>query len=1112
MADAKADKTNKDRVLSASKLYYPYRLLGLVTDGVPFVVNRLGDECFLTVSIGKAFQIFRCDHLRLALASPPAHVKNISCLAARGDTLTFAGCGNEILLWKRLECLGTIGIHRGSVVNILCIGDVLVSVCNEGELKVWQTGRGHSKDPLCSIILPHGFVPTCMVHPPTYLNKVVVGSECGTLGLWNIRTGKCVHLFKYAGKSKVPITCLEPSPALDVLAIGRADGCIHLVNMKTDMLLFSLEQAGPVLCLSFRTDLGSATLPMLVSGSVEGKLHIWDLKERRLHHSMRCHEGRISACSFLPREPVLVTSSPDNSIRMWVFDAPDGTARLLRSREGHRAPPSRIRYYGTPGNADADANSAEALCILSGSMDRSLRLFHTVRDCLSTEFSSKPLLKASTKHKVVSEGSKLRPIVALDSCGTRESDWCNIVTCHEGDTNVYVWMYKNRCIGKHILRQATWENNVMMHIPNPKNVALSVNISACGNYAMVGTRGGAIYKYNIQSGLPRGSYPVTATTLTKAQEMGKTGVAKPSSVSKIFRIMSGKKGTHEDTQLKINSDEIVGHTGAVQGIVSDAFNKVMASGGLDGKLIFWDFAVHALLGEVDVGIGISQLELSRESGLIAAACDDFTAMLFDLTTRKLVRRLSGHSGAIADMGFTADARRLITASTDATLRVWDLPTGKCVDWLKFAKPVTSVTVSPSGEFLATSHQDRVGLSIWADRSFFQPVYLDSVPLSPCVMDEPAPITEDSTTNTQDEDDMYNQDKRAIRGALANDVSSDAHEKDTSHETSTKAVHGADGRKLITLSGLSRAYWASLFHLELIKERNKPSEAPKKPEAAPFFLPVQHRGGAMEPSFFEKSAEEFPEQSTSTPKPENDEHLNQPDPSLPGWGDAWSDDDDQDVNQASKNKKRKHPEEEHSQKIPIAVSKIMHPDKSNKKRKKGGAQKDNTNVNESDNKDVYVMDAEDRAQFAAEQEQLRRLRSRCKLAEILMSKGKNGAVNSKHKKEKYALVMEHLTKLGPSAVDIEMRALCTDEKDKDGIELLLLLLDFFVEQLKSRMSFDVVQAYLNRFLKVHATVMMASPELQSAAVAVQSEQRKATSRLQQLIQENLCLVQYLSDLH
>lgn len=42
---------------TASRLFYPFRALGAVTDGLPFVLNRRGDECFLTVSIDRAFQV-----------------------------------------------------------------------------------------------------------------------------------------------------------------------------------------------------------------------------------------------------------------------------------------------------------------------------------------------------------------------------------------------------------------------------------------------------------------------------------------------------------------------------------------------------------------------------------------------------------------------------------------------------------------------------------------------------------------------------------------------------------------------------------------------------------------------------------------------------------------------------------------------------------------------------------------------------------------------------------------------------------------------------------------------------------------------------------------------
>lgn len=39
------------------------------------------------------------------------------------------------------------------------------------------------------IDLPSGFVATTLMHPATYLNKVVVGSKTGSLAIFNIQTG-----------------------------------------------------------------------------------------------------------------------------------------------------------------------------------------------------------------------------------------------------------------------------------------------------------------------------------------------------------------------------------------------------------------------------------------------------------------------------------------------------------------------------------------------------------------------------------------------------------------------------------------------------------------------------------------------------------------------------------------------------------------------------------------------------------------------------------------------------------------------------------------------------------------------------------------------------------
>jgi U3 small nucleolar RNA-associated protein 21 len=66
----------------------------------------------------------------------------------------------------------------------------------------------------------------------------------------------------------------------------------------------------------------------------------------------------------------------------------------------------------------------------------------------------------------------------------------------------------------------------------------------------------------------------------------------------------------------------------------------------------------------------------------------------------------------------------------------------------------------------------------------------------------------------------------------------AFEEDKEEEDSGIVAPSIDqiSSDLMTLSLVPKSRWQTLLHLDLIKERNKPTEAPKLPEKAPFFLP------------------------------------------------------------------------------------------------------------------------------------------------------------------------------------------------------------------------------------------------------------------------------------
>ncbi|XP_043710403.1 WD repeat-containing protein 36-like [Telopea speciosissima] len=319
-------------------IFEPFRAIGYITTSVPFSVQRLGTETFVTVSVGKAWQVYDCAKLSLVLVGPQLP-KKIRALASYRD-YTFAAYGNNIGVFKRAHQVATWTRHNDNVNWLLLFGEHVLSVDAKGNLFIWPfKGLDENLAPIGHILLEDKFNPSCIMHPDTYLNKVIIGSQEGSLQLWNISTKKKIFEFKGWNSS---ICCCVSSPALDVAAVGCADGKIHVHNIRYDeeIVTFSHSARGAVTALSFRTD----GQPLLASGDSSGVISIWDLEKRKLQSVIgEAHDNSIISLHFFTNEPVLMSSSADNSIKMWIFDSSDGDPRLLRFRSGHSAPPLCIR-------------------------------------------------------------------------------------------------------------------------------------------------------------------------------------------------------------------------------------------------------------------------------------------------------------------------------------------------------------------------------------------------------------------------------------------------------------------------------------------------------------------------------------------------------------------------------------------------------------------------------------------------------------------------------------------------------------------------------------------------------------------------------------------------
>ncbi|XP_066371765.1 U3 small nucleolar RNA-associated protein 21 homolog isoform X2 [Miscanthus floridulus] len=659
-------------------IFEPFRAIGYITaGGVPFSVQRLGTETFVTVSVGKAFHVYNCAKLNLVLAGPqlPKKIRAIACY----KDYTFAAYGSDIAVFKRTDQVATWSRHEEKVNMLYLFGEYVLSADAKGNIFMWAfRGAEPNSEPVGSISLGDKFTPTCIMHPDTYLNKVIVGSEEGPLQLWNISTKK--KLYDFNGWNS-PVRCCVSSPALDVVAVGCSDGSVHVHNVRYDeeLMSFNHQIRGAVTALSFRTD----GQPLLASGGSLGVISIWNLEKRRLHSVIReAHDGSIVSLHFFANEPILMSSAADNSIKIWIFDSNDGDARLLRFRSGHSAPPRCIRFYGN------------GKCILSAGQDRAFRLFSVIQDQQSRELSQRHVAKRAKRLRVKEEEIKLKPVVTFDCAEIRARDWCNVVTCHMDTPQAYVWRLQNFVIGEHVLT------------------------------------------------------PSSSTV----------------------------------TPIKL-----------------------------------WDFKTCKLKSRLDVGKSVTKIAFHRPNGLLATVAGDMVLILFDTVSMKMVRRFEGHTDRITDLCFSEDGKWLISSSMDGTLRIWDISLARQIDAMHVDVSITSISMSPNMDVLATTHVDQNGVYLWVNQSLFS-----------------------ASTNTEN----YGSGKHVRNVCLPAVSSAERSEEEQvqnsgeSYKSSIKPFVVMDHQipNLVTLSLLPKSQWQSLTNLDIIKVRNKPIEPPKKPEKAPFFLP------------------------------------------------------------------------------------------------------------------------------------------------------------------------------------------------------------------------------------------------------------------------------------
>jgi U3 small nucleolar RNA-associated protein 21 len=541
-------------------------------------------------------------------------------------------------------------------------------------------------------------------------------------------------------------------------------------NIRLDQPVLSFTQGAPVTTLAFRTDerrgsrratrrvrlrsgrsrrsrcslccrvltAPAATLEVSADGvaarskapvqrpamSVDGDEHALLDNTASPHDALEIESGGAGAgvahLSFLVGEPVLLSNGGDNAVKMWLCE--DNSARLLRERTGHSAPPSVVSFYSGGSNGGFGAGRE----LLTASVDRSVRMFSLIQDQQSVELSQGKLESVAKKSGVQLAHFKLPPVTAMAAVSARERNWDNVVTAHVGRAEAHLWSYINRRLGKNSI--VCTDNKRRGGVD--ASVITCVAMSACGSFAFIGSNKGWLDKYNVQSGQHRG--------VARRGNTGRAHTARYRLSCAIRSIVTSSRAP-ATAACDGGASAICGCSPSVcwtrrrrsaccttKVVCSPSRATISLCVCLTPSAVVWCVASGATaMQTMSMAIHLLLLLL-----LLRTGTGDVPSRLAwrDMPTR------------ISSLAFSPDARWLVVASLDA-VRVFDIASGVMIDWFRCVRPVTGVAFSPFGDFLATTHANHRAVFLWANNKYFGNVALQRVPAVPNFADLPATLSE-----------------------------------------------------------------------------------------------------------------------------------------------------------------------------------------------------------------------------------------------------------------------------------------------------------------------------------------------------------------------------------